>query len=313
MRSFKDFKSEANKVAQIQEDVVGGDISLAGNARVGPMDGPISADDVEVGAHNVHDPSVLDRINSFVGAMGDKPYINPYYAINRLWTKLQTIGISFNVDDVKFEDEKGKISLPLSQYGGRYGFVDMDGIVKQDDGISGRLPGGLNLVITYVKIKGLVTMEAQIEHGKEPAVKLVGEAEEIDEVSFSSLFGGSPDRADGDFIDVNGKSASAPKGDITSAMKAKLIKIDTSGRQTQISLMSGRSTYDALKKYLERKRPSGEVVLHLANASGKLYHSLKFADWKKASAHLDFGDSSGISAELPSRLIRFGSRTGNNN
>ena len=173
MRKFSDFRQEAQKLAEevqpIQEVVAGGDVSLAGDARVGPMDGPVSADDVEAGVHQIQDPAMLNRLNGFVEAIGAKPYINPYYAINRLWTQLQAIGITFDPSLAKFAAPTGNVELPLTQFGGRYGFVDMDGVVKKDDGISGRVPGGLKLVIQYVSMKGLTTLNAKIEQGTQPA------------------------------------------------------------------------------------------------------------------------------------------------
>ena len=173
MRKFSEFRQEAQKLAEevqpIQEVVAGGDVSLAGDARVGPMDGPMAADDVDTGAHNLQDPASLERVNGFVQAIGAKPYMNPYYAVNRLWTQLQAIGVSFDVNAAKFAQDSGVVELPLTQFGSRYGFSDMDGVVKKDDGISGRVPGGLKLVIHYVKTKGLTTLEANIEQGALPA------------------------------------------------------------------------------------------------------------------------------------------------
>ena len=48
---------------------------------------PSSGDSIEdgsIGAHNIHDPEVLKRVNAFVGAIGDGEYLNPQAAVEQL-------------------------------------------------------------------------------------------------------------------------------------------------------------------------------------------------------------------------------------
>ena len=91
-------------------------------------------------------PSVLKRVNAFVGSIADREYLIPEAAIEQLRNFLMRVGVQFPKVDLP---EGGAISLPLSQWGGRFGkdlntpydeFVD-------DDGITDRLPGGLSLDI----------------------------------------------------------------------------------------------------------------------------------------------------------------------
>ena len=95
---------------------------------------------------DITNPSVLKRVNSFVGSIADREYLIPEAAIEQLRNFLMRVGVQFPKVDLP---EGGAISLPLSQWGGRFGkdlntpydeFVD-------DDGITDRLPGGLSLDI----------------------------------------------------------------------------------------------------------------------------------------------------------------------
>jgi len=91
-------------------------------------------------------PTVLKRVNAFVGSISDREYLIPEAAIEQLRNFLMRVGVQFPKVDLP---ESGAISLPLSQWGGRFGkdlntpydeFVD-------DDGITDRIPGGLSLEI----------------------------------------------------------------------------------------------------------------------------------------------------------------------
>ena len=91
-------------------------------------------------------PTVLKRVNAFVGSISDREYLIPEAAIEQLRNFLMRVGVQFPKVDLP---ESGAISIPLSQWGGRFGkdlntpydeFVD-------DDGITDRIPGGLSLEI----------------------------------------------------------------------------------------------------------------------------------------------------------------------
>ena len=97
-----------------------------------------AVDDVHVGAHNIQDPKVMEKVNAFVGSIADQEYINPKAAMEQLANKLATIGLSFKVPT------EGNATVEVSQFGGRFG-KDIDGSDLNDDGISHRKEGGLKI------------------------------------------------------------------------------------------------------------------------------------------------------------------------
>ena len=95
---------------------------------------------------DITNPSVLKRVNAFVGSIADREYLIPEAAIQQLRNFMMRIGVQFPKVDLP---ESGSISLPLSQWGGRFG-KDLDTPYDEfvsDDGITDRLPGGLSLEI----------------------------------------------------------------------------------------------------------------------------------------------------------------------
>ena len=96
---------------------------------------------------NITDPSVLKRVNAFVGSIGDREYLVPESAVGQLRNFLMRIGIQF--PQVDLPEGKGSVTVPLSQWGGRFGKdpgTPFDEFVN-DDGITNRLEGGLSLKI----------------------------------------------------------------------------------------------------------------------------------------------------------------------
>ena len=91
-------------------------------------------------------PTVLKRVNAFVGSIADREYLIPEAAVEQLRNFLMRVGVQFPKVDLP---ESGAISLPLSQWGGRFG-KDLDTPYDEfvnDDGITDRIPGGLSLEI----------------------------------------------------------------------------------------------------------------------------------------------------------------------
>ena len=109
-----------------------------------------AVDDVHVGAHNIHDQKVMEKVNAFVGAIAEQEYINPEAALEQLGNKLKTIGLELGNVDMK--GDNGKVSVEVSQFGGRFG-KDLDGSDLNDDGISHRKEGGLKLEVSYETLK----------------------------------------------------------------------------------------------------------------------------------------------------------------
>jgi len=95
---------------------------------------------------DVANPDVLKRVNAFVGSIADREYLIPEAAVQQLRNFMLRIGLQFPKVDLP---ESGSISLPLSQWGGRFG-KDLDTPYDEfvnDDGITDRVPGGLSLDI----------------------------------------------------------------------------------------------------------------------------------------------------------------------
>ena len=105
---------------------------------------PVSVDGFDT--YDITNPSVLKRVNAFVGSIADREYLIPEAAIEQLRNFLMRVGVQFPKVDLP---EGGAISLPLSQWGGRFG-KDLDTPYDEfvnDDGITDRIPGGLSLEI----------------------------------------------------------------------------------------------------------------------------------------------------------------------
>ena len=130
MKNFKQYLEES-----------GGAIGLANQTSVS-QDGDDTFD--------ITNPSVLKRVNAFVGSIGDMEYIKPQQAVDSLREKLNRIG--FNVSPVTMEGTSGKVSAKVTQFGGRFG-KDTDGTDLNDDNISHKKAGGLNLEVSYETLK----------------------------------------------------------------------------------------------------------------------------------------------------------------
>ena len=133
MKTFKQHVKEGYKQGKYGAGMVGVETSDA-------------VEDGSIGAHNIHDPDVLKRVNAFVGSIAEQEYIKPQFAVDKLREKLQRIGL--NMSDVNLTGDKGKITAEVTQFGGRFG-KDTDGSDINDDGISHKKEGGLKVEISY--------------------------------------------------------------------------------------------------------------------------------------------------------------------
>lgn len=71
---------------------------------------------------DLSDDSVIEKLNVFVGSIGDREYLVPEKAVNELRQKLMRIGLHF--EDVQFTGNEGEVSLPLIMNGGKFGKDD---------------------------------------------------------------------------------------------------------------------------------------------------------------------------------------------
>jgi len=102
-------------------------------------------------SNDIASPDTIKRINAFLGALGQMEYLVPEHAINKVKEKLGRLGLSFG--EVDLGEGSGEVSLPLTQFGGRFGEDDSGDIIN-DDGISHKVEGGLSINFVYEKTKG---------------------------------------------------------------------------------------------------------------------------------------------------------------
>ena len=106
---------------------------------------------------NVQDEKVLQRLNGFVGAIADKEYLQPEAAIKQLNNKLGIAG--YNFPEPKISGDKGKTTVEVTQFGGRYGKTPDNSNgpmskgkeIEDGDGISHKKDGGLKLEFNWEK------------------------------------------------------------------------------------------------------------------------------------------------------------------
>ena len=123
--------------------------------------GEESIEDGSIGVHNIHEPAVIERVNAFVGSIGDREYLKPEAALADLAEKLGRIGIVFK-DAVDIKGKSGTFSTGLTQHGGRFG-KDIDGSDINDDGIQHRLGRELKLQGKYETLEnGSVRVYARL-------------------------------------------------------------------------------------------------------------------------------------------------------
>jgi hypothetical protein len=114
-----------------------------------------------MGAHNIHEPAILQRVNAFVGSIADKEYIQPEAALSQLETRLRTIGVQLK-DSITINDKKGTFESALVFNGGRFG-KDTDGSDINDDGISHKVGKELKLKGSYETLQnGAVKVYAEL-------------------------------------------------------------------------------------------------------------------------------------------------------
>ena len=120
-----------------------------------------SVEDGSMGAHNIHEPAILQRVNAFVGSIADKEYIQPEAALSQLEAKLTSIGVQLK-DSITIDDKKGTFESALVFNGGRFG-KDTDGSDINDDGISHKVGKELKLKGRYETLEnGAVKVYAEL-------------------------------------------------------------------------------------------------------------------------------------------------------
>ena len=116
-----------------------------------------SAEDDNKHLINVQDEKVVQRLNGYVGAIADREYLQPEAAIKQLNNKLGIVGLNFAEPNV--DSDKGKATVEVTQFGGRYGKTsdNSNGPMSQGkeiedgDGISHKKDGGLKIEFNWEK------------------------------------------------------------------------------------------------------------------------------------------------------------------
>lgn len=120
-----------------------------------------SVEDGSMGAHNIHEPAILQRVNAFVSSIADKEYLQPEAALSQLEARLTSIGVQLK-DSITIDDKKGTFESALVFNGGRFG-KDTDGSDINDDGISHKVGKELKLKGSYETLQnGAVKVYAEL-------------------------------------------------------------------------------------------------------------------------------------------------------
>lgn len=140
----------------------GGYASTGWRGRVGPMDGQNSVDFNQNLSKLM--PNEIDRINTYLGAVSSKPYVNPNEAMKEIWNSLSAIGLNFKLtqgDDLRVS---GSRIYELNLFGGSFGADGTRyGYNPPDDNIERKIGTKLGLEVKSTRtMEGATTLAARI-------------------------------------------------------------------------------------------------------------------------------------------------------
>lgn len=148
---------KAKTYARLCEDLGFVPLSVPSNAPIADVH---AVDDVDHAAFDLTNPQNIQRLNAYLGDLGNASMMNPYNAINALWRRLLSVGIVFDLNAVSILGDQGVQALPIKQWGGCTG-VDLSGNFTSTDGT--RVPGGLSIVFRWWNFDGKYTVSAKIK------------------------------------------------------------------------------------------------------------------------------------------------------
>ena len=159
MRSFKELRKTINETAaHAAYDMVG----IRG--RVGPQDGDNALDGTDINLSSLSNAAIA-RINTSLGALSAKPYIDPVSALKQAQGRLQMVGLDFHMDRdcaMRLSTQTEEL-LPLVRFGGVFGSDGTTYGTNHDDGITPMLGHGLALRVETNKLpNGLTQVHAMI-------------------------------------------------------------------------------------------------------------------------------------------------------
>jgi hypothetical protein len=136
---------------------------FAGRGRVGPQDGD-NALDADMNLSSLT-PAAIDRINTYLGALSAKPYIDPVSALKQAQGRLQMIGLNFDLTkecQMRLSTQTEDM-IPLVRFGGVFGSDGTTYSTSHDDGITPKIGHGLALRVETHKLpNGMTQVQAQI-------------------------------------------------------------------------------------------------------------------------------------------------------
>lgn len=158
MRKFKELRQT------ISEQISGqGGISFGFQRnRVGPMDYVPNVDSNQ-NLSQLH-AAQIDRINTYLGALSAKAYVNPNDAMREAHAKLGIVGIVFDLNPSDDLRRPGERCYPIRLFGGSFGADGTTyGYKPMDDNVERRLGYSLGLhVISIPSSDGGTNLKAQI-------------------------------------------------------------------------------------------------------------------------------------------------------
>lgn len=137
--------------------------------------------------HNINKPENLGRVNQYIENFTAKSYFDPRQAIIELRTKLNTLGLDFEVT----QESAGEGSYPITLFGGSFGKTPTTphNEFERGDGIEEKLGHGLQMDVEFSETgDGMFNIDAQIVPTGLDTRESVSEDEtQIDELSPSTL------------------------------------------------------------------------------------------------------------------------------
>lgn len=153
---MKSFKSIRKTIIEQSDEYTG-----FSRRRIGPLDGDNSMDFNQNLAQL--NPSEIDRINTYLGALSAKPYLDPNQALREVHSKLSTTGLHF---DVNWKDDfrtSGERVYPISLFGGSFGSDGKTYGTSSDDNVERRLGHKLGLIVSSQPTSsGMTNLRAEI-------------------------------------------------------------------------------------------------------------------------------------------------------
>jgi hypothetical protein len=117
---------------------------------------------------------MLEKLNSVVTHISNTPALNPYYAVERI-KRFLNMAFDLTFNDCYMVGDIGTVSEPLFSRTAGISGHEFNHKSVVDNGFLKPFPEGLKIVFTFLKVKGLYTIEAHIEKNSVPPPTIVSE------------------------------------------------------------------------------------------------------------------------------------------